>query len=87
MRQVWKQKMPSPQMCLITFPSTGAGGRTSDDANLGAEDAISPDLPHHFPFRWAWPKESDEANLGAQDTISPHLPRHFPFCWAWRKEK
>ena len=57
MRQIWEQKMSSPQICHITFHAAGPGGRKSDDANLGAEDVISPELPHHFPFRWAWRKE------------------------------
>ena len=57
MREICEQKMPSPQICLITFLSAGPGGRKCDEANLGAEDVISPELPHHFPFRWAWRKE------------------------------
>ena len=57
MRQLREQKIPSPKICLISFPSAGPGGGKSDVENLRAEDAISPNLPHHFPFRRAWRKE------------------------------
>ena len=57
MRQIRKQKIPSPQVFLITFPSAGSGGGKSYDSNLGAEDAISPHVPHQVPFRCAWRKE------------------------------
>ena len=57
MTRIWEQQMPFPQICLVTFPSAGPGRSRSDEANLGAEDTISPNLPHLFSFRWAWRTE------------------------------
>ena len=88
MRQIWEQKMSSPQICHITFHAAGPGGRKSDDANLGAEDAFFPQICLvTFPSAGPGGRKSDEANFEAEDTISPNVPHLFSFRWAWRREK
>ena len=56
MWQIWEQKVPSSQICLITFPSAGLGGRNRVEANLQSRHTKSPKMPPHFPFRWVWRK-------------------------------